>query len=533
MANQLSKTGITTGNTVRSWHVTQSIDAFNGTEAYDITLSGSLTYLDGTEGDNKILVTDATGSISSTDTINISGSFSGSFQGDGSQITGVTGEWDGSHNGNASITGSLTVTSDISSSADVYSITGSFQHLLGDGSQITGITTPSGVFGISDATGTYTYYATLTLAMAAAVSGEVIQMFADFVETGATIITLKNGVNINGNGHTYTKNTNDSTQILEFPSAPDISCMILGLTLVRSIGSGACINFTNGADGFLDLTGCIFRNTGTGYALRSTNNVKVKVVGGSYYGNAVVAAVYTQGAILHNIYAKGLGAMTAALISGGSLYHSYGISDSGTGIIAAGGIIAYSEGVSTSGTGVNCSGIANNIVGRSTSGTGFACALKNTLEQTNILGISVSGIGYTSRKNGIFITGISSSNYGIQLDDNIGVALFTLTNFVCKSTSNVAMKAKGSSTKIYNGFISTDWVDALAYCIEGNSGTILNTIVNCVLQTVEITAPYIYNQGVAKVINMSGNTYKGGAAFNVNITNGVTNTADSQGNIYH
>lgn len=115
-----------------------------------------------------------------------SGSFSGSFQGDGSGITGVTGEWDGSHNGNASITGSLTVTSDvsssanvygdrivvasyvqtpvvnsatnvvriddslnvvgqitasgnISSSADVYGVTGSFLHLLGDGSQLTGV----------------------------------------------------------------------------------------------------------------------------------------------------------------------------------------------------------------------------------------------------------------------------------------------------------------------------------------------------------------------------------------------------------
>jgi hypothetical protein len=37
----LSKTGITTGNTVEAWHVTQSIDAFNGTAAYDISLSGS------------------------------------------------------------------------------------------------------------------------------------------------------------------------------------------------------------------------------------------------------------------------------------------------------------------------------------------------------------------------------------------------------------------------------------------------------------------------------------------------------------
>ena len=51
-----------------------------------------------------------------------------------------------------------------------------------------------GIFGISDATGTYTYYATLTLAMASAVSGEVIQVFADFVETGAVTVILKNGV---------------------------------------------------------------------------------------------------------------------------------------------------------------------------------------------------------------------------------------------------------------------------------------------------------------------------------------------------
>ena len=43
MANTLSKTGITNGQTIQPSHVTQSIDAFTGTEAYDITLSGSLT----------------------------------------------------------------------------------------------------------------------------------------------------------------------------------------------------------------------------------------------------------------------------------------------------------------------------------------------------------------------------------------------------------------------------------------------------------------------------------------------------------
>jgi len=62
----------------------------------------------------------------------ISGSiFSGSFVGDGSGITGVTAEWDGSHFGNASITGSLTVTGGVSGS-----FSGSY---VGDGSQLTGI----------------------------------------------------------------------------------------------------------------------------------------------------------------------------------------------------------------------------------------------------------------------------------------------------------------------------------------------------------------------------------------------------------
>jgi len=42
MANQLSKTGIGTTETIEAWHVTQSIDAFKATEAYDLFTSGSI-----------------------------------------------------------------------------------------------------------------------------------------------------------------------------------------------------------------------------------------------------------------------------------------------------------------------------------------------------------------------------------------------------------------------------------------------------------------------------------------------------------
>ena len=71
---------------------------WDGTHNGDAEITGSFT------------VSGSTAIVDLTDTLAISGStFSGSFAGDGSNLTGVLSEWDGSHNGNASITGSLIV----------------------------------------------------------------------------------------------------------------------------------------------------------------------------------------------------------------------------------------------------------------------------------------------------------------------------------------------------------------------------------------------------------------------------------------
>jgi hypothetical protein len=48
----------------------------------------------------------------------------------------------------------------------------------------------TGIWGIANTSGIYTYYTTLTLAMAAATAGQTIEMFADVVETGAVTVTL-------------------------------------------------------------------------------------------------------------------------------------------------------------------------------------------------------------------------------------------------------------------------------------------------------------------------------------------------------
>jgi hypothetical protein len=43
MAKILSKVGITTGESVDAWHISQSVDAFTKVKAYDIAVSGSFT----------------------------------------------------------------------------------------------------------------------------------------------------------------------------------------------------------------------------------------------------------------------------------------------------------------------------------------------------------------------------------------------------------------------------------------------------------------------------------------------------------
>ena len=86
----IPKTGISNTSTIDAEHITRIIDALDGTATTEVSASGQF-----------------------------SGSHSGSFLGDGSGLTGVTGEWDGTHNGNAQITGSLVVTANVTASGAI------------------------------------------------------------------------------------------------------------------------------------------------------------------------------------------------------------------------------------------------------------------------------------------------------------------------------------------------------------------------------------------------------------------------------
>ena len=127
MAKILSPIGVLTGQFVKAGHISQSIDAFTGTEAYDITLSGSFTLVNGTQGVNKVAISDANGKI---DFVDASTLFTGSVSPSGSNAFPYTGS--------AQITGSLGITGSLVN-GDGNQAIGEFSHAEGDGTIAIGL----------------------------------------------------------------------------------------------------------------------------------------------------------------------------------------------------------------------------------------------------------------------------------------------------------------------------------------------------------------------------------------------------------
>jgi hypothetical protein len=100
MANVLSKSNIANNNTIEAWQVSQSVDAFTGAYAYDITISGSLKVTGSTSLSGSVTVTggdlsargfsNATASWA-TNTLNAPTKISGEYIANGT-TTGVIGE---------------------------------------------------------------------------------------------------------------------------------------------------------------------------------------------------------------------------------------------------------------------------------------------------------------------------------------------------------------------------------------------------------------------------------------------------------
>ena len=426
--------------------------------------------------------------------------------------------------------------------------------LYGNGSNLTGISTPSGIFGIANSAGTYTFYSTLTAAMAAAVSGNVVEMFSDVTETSAVTITLKAGVAINGNGHTYILNNSGSTNAFQITSSGDFT--IRNLSLIRT-GSTITTSYqnlgvyVNANSVTCNFESSIFKAQKGCFSTQSLVN-SFTLIGGAYYSGYYTVLVYgapSSYAYVDNIYCEStatdgsyacylvysegnrISARQLATSGGGAgLYgssanirNSYGYSYSSNGIGGSVCELRMCTGESNSGRGIYGAGVVSNCVGKSNTGIG----LYNESATYNSVGISNSSTGFYP-----YITapayncvGVSNSGSGMVGYNN------NIHNCHSISASNIGYLSSGglSTTRFIGCSFTSNWNNTGGHAVRIQTSNhefhdcsfiVTNSSANCI------------NGASAYTVKYSKSTFIGATtSVNANITQGITNTSDNQGNL--
>ena len=390
--------------------------------------------------------------------------------------------------------------------------------LRGDGTwAVPAAGSSSGRFGIADSTGAYTFYTTLSLAITAASAGQTIEMFTDYSETGNVTITLKDGVNINGNGHTYTHSyaAGNSNTFQNISGA--ISCVISNLRVIRSgRANGTTGDYVLNAtvnDSQFFFNGVFMESTYGNCVYLFGTTFQYKPHSGNLYAKAYLTAITTQGSITgfrgqSTSSGKGIYAL------GGVIDKCTGMSISGNGI--DGGVVSNSYGFSTSGIGLGVSGFFYNCYGNSTTyRAGDGNAFYNC--------VLVSSSGFAA-SNGqyrnctlISASGNAAGPYLLNKHDNCYL----------ESTSNVVVVGPYTG-EFRNCTVVSLWNNAGGHGFTiGNGSIITNSHIK-----VENASANCINFGSAVTIKYASNVFAGATtAVNANVTQGVSNSEDSQGNI--
>jgi hypothetical protein len=398
------------------------------------------------------------------------------------------------------------------------------------------ITGSSGVWGISNASGVYTYYATLTLAMASASAGQTIEMFADVTETSNVTIAMKSGVNINGNGHTYTY-TNNSGIMFSFTStsAGTFAFYNINITRTNTASAGNEIFAFIGTSVYItsriDFSGCVIRYTVTsgnspimsGDTLHSfvVNNLTCITNGGS---TAVIGG--SAGSTINNCYIECTG--TSGGFSTGIARQSVIITQSGTGISGSGSTI-YDCVITcyTSGIGVQSVNGAYNCLVSTNTGYCFDGSLLGSQTVYNCIARSVSGTCFysTIAQN---CQAYSTSGNAIALHFNYGDGRYKFYNCFLYSAGAIVSNAGGIS--LLNCTILSGWNSAGGHAVR-MSGATLNEVASCLIDVASTSANCI-NSTAATTVKYANTSFRTATTpVNANITQGLINTQDNQGNI--
>ena len=475
---------------------------------------------------------------------------------------------------NIIITGSTNISGSATSTA-------SFGTYIGDGAGLTGL---GGAYGISNSNGSYTYYTSLSASMAAASTGDVVEVFADVVETNPVTILFKNGVNIQGNGHKYTlDHTGSQAAFADYlsteTSGTSISSSIHNLRIDRINGDSSTglraatiiiNNDTANHDTFLDLRGSeISNNTSDTYYCSYKHG---RVLGGKFIGNHnnnngryFVSSAQVQYTGVHNVtdvYCESQDGYAQVDDAGDSTF----ISRNNTAAVV------------TQGDFVGCTFVSNATspyfngaaVQQSTGISG--ARLKNCVVYCNGSGTTaIYGVAWIENCS-VVNARYYALNYAI---DTGGANSFTLLNSSVYSNAGSAIKVQdGGNTgtlRILNNTIHNDryssygayptmylqgWdnsdnlianntivhggpykADNLANAIEVHSGGGSNYTFNIVNNTIKVSQHDAFcissSAAVAPNIVYAQNTFEGAnVPVAPSITQALTNVPDAQGNIH-
>ena len=396
-------------------------------------------------------------------------------------------------------------------------------------------TSSTGVFGISNSGGTYTFYSTLSAAMSAATAGQTIEMFADV--TGTTTVTLKPNVILFGNGHTYTysgntgdvfstspgsgtyffynmnikrSNTATSTGVIfsadgtVFGTALTFKCYNLTVTYTTTTGAAPIVTTTSfGIYGWV-FDGIEVIGNSSGFlfpSVFSVNNIRNSRIENTGTGGGYSTANINGGSVIENTYVK--------TVSGVAILLNY--TNQGDSARNCTAITTSSNGIA-GGTAINCYSFSN---------SGIAI-ISNAF---NCVATTVTGIAYY-QSNAWNSIGTSSST---------GVAVrpfFTMSSFyncTFRSAGNATISDTNYPARFYNCSIENTWNSVSGHGVLLNGAGV--EVTNCSISVTNASANCIIGAGPITV-KYANNSFRGATTpININVTQGITNTHDNQGNI--
>lgn len=380
-----------------------------------------------------------------------------------------------------------------------------------------------GIFGIADATGVYTYYANLSAAIAAATVGQTIQLFTDYTETASVSVFMKNGVNINLNGHTYEYATADINDTLSDGGIPARVTIFNG-TIKRTGSSapttttGVCLKLSNNSTDVTLHGVTVIAEDGSNCCIIQGG----KLSGGNFRqigplgGGTVAFLANGTGAIVDNIHVHS--DSTYARLDLGKISNSYFRSDGSRAIYVNSGEAHNITGYSTADDGIlvgtakvfNSTGISTALIGIDT-GT--------SSELYNCSGYSSASYGLSNLSYAMNCTGRSIASFGIYTGSNSQT--YNCTGW---SSAQLAIFSRGRIVK--TSAICT-WNNAAGHgfsAIENN-----DEIIDCYAEVANAsaygvnaptTSPYVTGfsgKGMTQLLNL--------------LSNAQTNTEDNFGNI--